>query len=234
MLRVEGLNAWYGVSHILQGVDIRVAPGEIVVLMGRNGAGKTTTLRSIMGLGVRTTGSVIWKGLDLLDKPARCRYGMSIGFVPEDRRIVPGLTVQQNLELGALALADRREADRRIKEVFSMFPRLGERVSQVGVTMSGGEQQMLAIGRALVGGPEILLLDEPSEGIMPLLVNEMMHQLVTLKRRGLGILLVEQNVELALRISDRAYIMEQGRIVHHAASDVLLNDREIQERYCAV
>jgi branched-chain amino acid transport system ATP-binding protein len=234
MLRVENLQAWYGTSHILQRIGLHVDKGEIVCLIGRNGAGKTTTLRSIMGLVGRATGSVSFEGTELLGKPAHLRNRLGLGYVPEERRIVQGLSVRDNLRLGLLAATHkRREAD-VIAEVAETFPRLAERLDQDAITMSGGEQQMLAIARAMVSQPKLIMLDEPSEGIMPVLVDEMFALFARLRDAGTTILLVEQNVELALGIADRAYIVDQGTIVHHATAAALLADPEIQERYCAV
>ena len=234
MLTLSGLQAWYGPSHILQGIDLSVEKGEIVCLIGRNGAGKTTTLRSVMGLVGRTAGSIVFTDHELIDKPTHLRNRIGLGYVPEERRIVQGLTVRDNLRLGLLAATHkRREAD-VIAEIAETFPRLAERLDQDAITMSGGEQQMLAIARALVSEPKLLMLDEPSEGIMPVLVDEMFELFARLRDTGTTILLVEQNVELALGIADRAYIMDQGEIVHHATAQALLADPEIQERYCAV
>ena len=234
LLSVSGLEAWYGRSHILQGIDLEVRQGEIVCLVGRNGAGKTTIMRSIMGLMDRTRGSVVFDGLPLLGLPPHRRFHQGLAYVFEERRIVPGLTVLENLRLGILASAQRHRERELIDEVAETFPRLKERLSQVAITMSGGEQQMLAIARAMVAHPKLVMLDEPSEGIMPVLVDEMFALFAALKRAGRTLLLVEQNVELALSIADRAYIIDQGRVAHHAAADALLADREIQERYCSV
>jgi len=232
MLRIEGLNAWYGASHVLQGVDLHVGRGEIVCLVGRNGAGKTTTLRSVMGLVGRATGRVTFDGADLLGRPAHVRNGLGLGYVPEERRIVPGLSVRDNIRLGLLATKVRRPEREVVAEVAAIFPRLAERLDQVAVTMSGGEQQMLAIARATVSRPKLIMLDEPSEGIMPILVDEMMALFAAMRAQGTTLLLVEQNVELALGIADRAYIMDGGTIVHQAAA--LLADEAVKERYCSV
>lgn len=234
MLRVEGLNAWYGASHILQGVDIEVRRGEIVCLVGRNGAGKTTTLRSVMGLAGRTTGSVTFDGTPLLGRPAHIRNGLGLGYVPEERRIVAGLTVRDNIRLGLLAAKVKRPEREVIDEVAGIFPRLAERLDQMAVTMSGGEQQMLAIARATVSRPKLIMLDEPSEGIMPVLVDEMMALFTAMRAQGTTLLLVEQNVELALGIADRAYIMDGGTVVYQAPASVLLADEALKERYCSV
>ena len=234
MLRVEGLHAWYGPSHILQGISLEVKQGEIVCLIGRNGAGKTTTLKSIMGLVDRRAGNVIFDGQEILGQPAHTRFGSGLAYVPEDRRIVPGLTVRENLRLGLIASPGRRREAELIERATAVFPRLKERLDQIAVTMSGGEQQMLAIARAIISDPKLVMLDEPSEGIMPVLVDEMFELFVRLRAEGTTILLVEQNVELALGIADRAYVLDQGEIVYHAAAAALLADEEVKERYCSV
>jgi branched-chain amino acid transport system ATP-binding protein len=234
MLRVAGLQAWYGASHVLQGVDLDVNRGEIVCLLGRNGAGKTTTLKSVMGLMPRARGSVLFEGVDLLGRPAQARFRLGLAYVPEERRIVPGLTVRENLRLGLVAAAGGPREAEAIAEMAETFPRLAERLDQVAVTMSGGEQQMLAIARALIAGPKLVMLDEPSEGIMPVLVDEMFALFVRLRSQGVTLLLVEQNVALALEVADRAYVIDGGAIVHHAPAADLRASPEIQERYCSV
>ena len=234
MLKVTGLNAYYDRSHVVQNIAFEVAQGEIVTLMGRNGAGKTTTLRTLMGLLTRRSGSMVFDGHDCLMQAPHTRFHMGLAYVPEDRRIVPGLTVRQNLELGLIASNQRGRMAEMIDEIAETFPRLKERLHQEGTSMSGGEQQMLAIARAMMARPKMILLDEPSEGIMPILVDEMFELFVRLKKAGTTILLVEQNVERALSISDRAYILDQGEIVHTGTAEALLADRDIQERYCAV
>ena len=234
LLSVENLNAWYDRSHVVQNIGFTVGRGEIVTLMGRNGAGKTTTLRTLMGLLVRRSGTVVFDGQALHDQQAHVRYHRGLAYVPEDRRIVPGLTVRENLLLGIIASADRGEADSRIDAIADTFPRLKERLSQEATSMSGGEQQMLAIARALMAKPQMILLDEPSEGIMPVLVDEMFELFLSMKATGTSILLVEQNVERSLTISDRAYIMDQGQMVHEGSAADLLAQPEIQNRYCSV
>ena len=234
LLQVDRLDAWYDRSHIVQGLSFHVNAGEIVTLMGRNGAGKTTTLRTLMGLVARRAGTARFDGAPFLDAPAHTRLHMGLAYVPEERRIVPGLTVRENLQLGILGKPGQHDLARIVDEIAETFPRLKERLDQEGTSLSGGEQQMLAIARAMVARPRMILLDEPSEGIMPLLVHEMFSLFERMKAQGTTLLLVEQNVELALRISDRAYIIDQGRIVHTGAAADLLADREIQERYCAV
>ncbi len=234
MLKLESLNAWYGHSHVLQGVSLEVGAGEIVTLIGRNGAGKTTTLRTVMGLVAKHGGSVKFDGADVLSEPAFRRYHRGLAYVPEERRIVPGLSVLENLQLGLLASPHRQRESEIIARIARTFPRLQQRLGQPGETLSGGEQQMLAIARAMMAEPKMILLDEPSEGIMPILVDEMFDLFAEMKRAGTTILLVEQNVERALSISDRAYVMDQGMIVHHDTAANLLADKTIQERYCAV
>jgi len=234
MLTLKDLNAWYGHSHVLQGVSLEVNAGEIVTLVGRNGAGKTTTLRTVMGLVTKRSGNVIFDGADMLNEPAFRRYHRGLAYVPEERRIVPGLSVLENLQLGLIASSHRHRESEIIERIAQTFPRLKQRLDQPGETLSGGEQQMLAIARAMMAEPKMILLDEPSEGIMPILVDEMFRLFEDMKTAGTTILLVEQNVERALSISDRAYIMDQGLIVHHDSAAKLLADKAIQERYCAV
>jgi branched-chain amino acid transport system ATP-binding protein len=234
MLQVRNLNAWYGASHVLQDISIEVAQGEIVCLIGRNGAGKTTTLKSIMGLLDKTRGSAAFKGRELLGEPAHLRFALGLAYVPEERRIVQGLSVRENLRLGLVASPEKKRETERIEAIARIFPRLAERLDQEAVTMSGGEQQMLAIARAMIAKPALIMLDEPSEGIMPVLVDEMFELFRTMKAQGTTILLVEQNVELALELADRAYVLDQGAVVHHAAARDLLADEEIKERYCSV
>jgi branched-chain amino acid transport system ATP-binding protein len=234
MLKINKLNAWYDRSHVVQEVSLEVRAGEIVTLMGRNGAGKTTTLRAVMGLIAKRSGSVVFDGAELLSQPPHTRFHAGLAYVPEERRIVPGLTVRENLQLGITASKNRNEMSRMIDEIAETFPRLKERLDQEGTSMSGGEQQMLAIARAMMARPKMILLDEPSEGIMPLLVDEMFALFTRMKAAGTTILLVEQNVERALKVSDRAYILDQGAVVHSGTGAELLADKEIQEKYCAV
>jgi branched-chain amino acid transport system ATP-binding protein len=234
MLKVQGLNAWYDRSHVVQNISFEVKAGEIVTLMGRNGAGKTTTLRTLMGLVDKRSGSVCFDGKEIQAAAAHTRFHQGLAYVPEDRRIVAGLTVRENLQLGITASGNRHEMSRMIEEIATTFPRLKERLDQDATSMSGGEQQMLAIARAMMARPKMILLDEPSEGIMPLLVEEMFQLFARMKQAGTTLLLVEQNVERALRISDRAYILDQGQIVHTGTAEELLADKAIQDRYCAV
>jgi branched-chain amino acid transport system ATP-binding protein len=231
MLQVSGLHAWYGRSHILQGLDLEVRRGEIVCLVGRNGAGKTTTLRSVMGLVGRAEGRVLFEGADVLPLPAHARNRLGIGYVPEERRIVQGLSVRDNLRLGLLASRKGRREREVIEEVGRVFPRLAERLDQVAVTMSGGEQQMLAIGRALMGRPKILLLDEPSLGLAPQIIDGLFDAIEAINKGGMSILLIEQNAALALEISHRAYVIETGRIILEGRARDVLDDARVQEAY---
>lgn len=234
MLEIKKLNAWYGASHVLHGVSFSVEPGEIVALVGRNGAGKTTTIRTVMGLMQRASGDVAFDGRQIMTLAAHDRFRIGLAYVPEERRIVQGLTVRENLKLGLLA-SDRNINERAaIDEIAEIFPRLKERLNQQGATMSGGEQQMLAIARAMIAKPKMILLDEPSEGIMPVLVEEMGVLFRRLRDSGVTLLLVEQNVEWALRLASRAIIIDQGEIVYESSSAALLADKDIQDRYCAV
>jgi branched-chain amino acid transport system ATP-binding protein len=234
LLEVRDLDAWYDRSHVVQGISFEVESGEIVTLMGRNGAGKTTTLRTLMGLLARSAGTITFDGQPLQGRPAHLRYHLGLAYVPEDRRIVTGLTVRENLQLGLIASSRRAETDAMIDEIAATFPRLKERLAQDATSLSGGEQQMLAIARAMMARPRMILLDEPSEGIMPVLVDEMFELFGRMKQQGTTILLVEQNVERALTISDRAYILDQGHVVHSGDAADLLADTDIQSRYCAV
>jgi branched-chain amino acid transport system ATP-binding protein len=234
MLEISCLNAWYGPSHVIHGLTLAVRSGEILALIGRNGAGKTTTIKSVMGLIRKTSGTVTFAGHELLKLPDHARFRLGLAYVPEDRRIVPGLSVRENLQLGLLRADEKIRENRAIDEIAETFPRLKERLAQIAVTMSGGEQQMLAIARAMIAKPKMLLLDEPSEGIMPILVEEMGQLFRALREQGVTLLLVEQNVEWALNLADRAVIIDQGEIVYESSAAALVANREIQERYCAV
>ncbi|RTL49007.1 MAG: ABC transporter ATP-binding protein [Bradyrhizobiaceae bacterium] len=234
MLDVKNLNAWYGASHVLHSVSFSVEQGEIVALVGRNGAGKTTTIRTVMGLMSRASGQAMFDGNDMMPLAAHERFRLGLAYVPEERRIVRDLTVRENLRLGLLASDKAINERAAIDEIAEIFPRLKERLDQQGSTMSGGEQQMLAIARAMIAKPKMILLDEPSEGIMPVLVEEMGVLFRRLRDSGVTLLLVEQNVEWALRLASRAIIIDQGEIVYESSSAALLADKEIQDRYCAV
>ncbi len=217
MLAVRGLNAWYGESHILHGVDFDVRPGEVVTLLGRNGAGKTTTMKSVMGLVGTRTGSVGFKGSETIDLPAYKIARLGIAFCPEERGIFASLDVQENLMLPP-AIA---EGGMTVETIFELFPNLKERLSSQGTKLSGGEQQMLAIGRILRTGARLLLLDEPTEGLAPVIVQQIGSTIRRLKKEGFTVLLVEQNFRFAATVADRHYVMEHGRIVDEIANDAL-------------
>lgn len=215
MLELTNVHTHYGLSHVLQGVSIRVRAGEVVGLFGRNGVGKTTVMKTIAGWLTPSEGRVAFDGQEIggVASDVICRRG--IGFVPEDRRIFPGLTVEENLVLGFMQCPDRSgaESKRQLDEIYQRFPRLGERRLQMGTTLSGGEQQMLAMARVLVGKPRLLLIDEPTEGLAPKIVDEIFHIMEGLRREGIPIVLVEQNVRRAIDLSTRFYALERGQIL---------------------
>lgn len=215
MLELKAVHAHYGLSHVLQGVNLRVDAGEVVGLFGRNGVGKTTVMKTIAGWLAPSSGQVVFDGASIAGVPSEqiCRRG--IGFVPEDRRIFPGLTVEENLVLGFMQKPGRgRAADRhQLDAIYSRFPRLGERRQQMGTTLSGGEQQMLAMARVLVGAPRLLLIDEPTEGLAPKIVDEIFTLMEGLRRDGIPILLVEQNMHRAVGLVQRFYVIERGAVV---------------------
>jgi branched-chain amino acid transport system ATP-binding protein len=234
LLMVEGLDAWYGRAHVLQSIDLRVRRGEVVALLGRNGVGKTSFLKGIMGLMPRYSGSVRLDGNELVGQPTHLRFRVGLAYVPEDRRIVPGLTVRENIRLGLAASPYRNEEDAVLDRLGHTFPRLCERLNQMASSMSGGEQQMLAIARALAVWPRLLMLDEPSEGVMPILVDEMYALFAELKAKGCALLLVEQDVERALEIADRVYVLDQGRVAYTATAAAFRADTAAQARWCAL
>jgi branched-chain amino acid transport system ATP-binding protein len=231
LVTVEDLHTFYGKSHILHGVSLSVGPGEVVGLLGRNGVGKSTTLKTIMGLVNPSQGKVLFEGKPITGMPAHKIARLGIAYVPEDRRIFKLLTVMENLRTGL----DRQGVTEARKQAlldksFEYFPRLAERRSQAGGTLSGGEQQMLAIARAMMLEPKIILLDEPTEGLMPRMVSQIKEIIAALHREGVAILLVEQNVPLTLEASQRIYFMEKGAVRHHAvASELKVNDPVIHQ-----
>jgi branched-chain amino acid transport system ATP-binding protein len=235
MLRLDNVHTYYGKSHILQGVSIEVQPGEVVGLLGRNGVGKSTTLKTVVGLVRAAEGHIEFEGRDITGVPPHQLAQRGIAWVPEDRRIFRLLTVQENLRTG---LDRRGVTDQRRKalldRVFESFPRLRERREQLGGTLSGGEQQMLAIARAMMLEPRIILLDEPTEGLMPRMVSEIRDIVGVLHREGVAILLVEQNVPLTLEASDRVYIMEKGVIRHHAPAAALRADQTVIHQFLGI
>lgn len=215
LLSLTDVHVSIGLSHILQGVSLNVGAGEVVGLFGRNGVGKTTIVKTIAGWHKPTSGTILFDGVDIQNRPsdAICRLG--IGLVPEDRRIFPGLTVLQNLELGLMQVPSqqRQQAKKNIEAVFERFPRLHERKLQPGTTLSGGEQQMLAMARILVGTPKLVLIDEPTEGLAPMIVDDIFRLIHELQQKGIAIVLIEQNVRRAVTVCDRFYALERGQIV---------------------
>jgi len=222
MLELKGVHAHYGLSHVLQGIDLRGGKGEIIGLFGRNGVGKTTVIKTIAGWVAPSSGQVLFEGerLDGVSADRICRRG--IGLVPEDRRIFPGLTVEENLRLGQMQCPSRQRAEsrRRLDEIYQRFPRLAERRRQMGTTLSGGEQQMLAIARVLAGAPRLLLIDEPTEGLAPIIVDELFALIAALAREGTPIVLVEQNVHRAIQLTTRHYLIERGQVTFEGDSRV--------------
>lgn len=235
MLRIDALHAHYGLSHVLQGVTLDVGPGEVVGLFGRNGVGKTTVMKTIAGWVKPTSGSIRLAGTEIGGQSSDviCRSG--VGFVPEDRRIFPGFTVEENLKLGFLQCPRRSRSESRaaLERAYERFPRLKERRRQIGVTLSGGEQQMLAMARVLVGTPRLLLIDEPTEGLAPLIVDEIFGIVQSLRHDGIPILLVEQKVFRALDVCDRFYALERGMVVAQGLAPST-DDREALRRAIAV
>ena len=231
MLEIKNLNVHYGVIQALKEVSITVNQGEIVTLIGSNGAGKTTTLRTISGLNEATSGEIILEGKDITNLPAPERVKMNLSQVPEGRRIFPAMTVVENLELGAFLRSDKLGVKKDMENVYELFPILGQRKKQMAGTLSGGEQQMLAMGRALMSNPKLLLLDEPSMGLAPLLVREIFKIIVDINSMGTTILLVEQNAKMALSIADRGYVLTTGSIVMSGTGEELENSDEIQKSY---
>jgi branched-chain amino acid transport system ATP-binding protein len=232
LLVVQNIHTAYGLSRVLFGVSLEIAAGECVCLLGRNGVGKTTTMRSVMGLAPPTSGHILWQGRDIAGWPPHRVARAGIGFVPEDRRIFAELTVRENLEVGARAA--RRPGRWTIATVGELFPVLQERRDQRGGFLSGGEQQMLTIARTLTGNPELLLLDEPSEGLAPLVVDTLRDKIGELKQQGLTILLAEQHVGFALALADRVYVLERGRITFAGPADELRCNKALRDRLLAL
>ena len=230
LLTVENLNVHYGVIHALQGISIEVEEGEIVALLGANGAGKTTALSSISNLVPKSSGQVIFQGVDITKVAAHKIVEMGIGHVPEGRHVFSDLTVMENLIMGGYTKM-RSDNEKGIERSFSLFPRLRERSDQIAGTLSGGEQQMLVMARGLMSSPRMLLLDEPSMGLAPLIVEEVFMNIQLINDQGTSILLVEQNAEMALSISHRGYVLETGRIVASGSAKLLAESREVQAAY---
>ena len=229
MLSVEDIHTYYGDSYILQGVSLEMKAGEVLAVLGRNGVGKTTLVRSIIGLTPPRRGRITFKGADITRLPAYRIARMGIGLVPQGRRIFQSLSVRENLEVTA-----RGGGSWSQQKVLELFPNLASRLRQSGGKLSGGEQQMLAAGRALVTNPDLLLLDEPSEGLAPLMVRELGRVIETLKKAGTAVLLIEQQLRFAIRHADRVYLMSKGKIVHHGKPADLAADAELRARYLGV
>lgn len=230
-LEVKNLSVYYGVIQALKGISFEVNKGEIVALIGANGAGKTTTLHTISGLIHPKAGEILYNGTDITKVPGNRIVSMGIAQVPEGRRVFSDLTVEQNLRMGAFTRRDSKEIDDTLEQVYQRFPRLKERQRQVAGTLSGGEQQMLAMGRALMSHPSIILMDEPSMGLSPILVDEIFSIIEQVHSEGTTVLLVEQNARKALSIADRAYVLETGTISMEGKAQDLLNNDEIQKAY---
>ena len=231
MLAIRDLHVYYGGIHALRGIDIDVPDGKIISLIGANGAGKSTTLKSIMGLVPKTEGNVYWDDVDITSSKTKDIVGEGIILCPEGRRIFPDLTVDENIAAGAYLRKDKAEIAKDREWVYSLFPRLSERTWQLGATLSGGEQQMLAVARSLMSKPKLLMLDEPSLGLAPLIIKDIFAIIEKIKEEGVNILLIEQNAKAALDISDYAYVMETGVITMAGPGKALLNDPRVQQAY---
>ncbi|MBV9455654.1 MAG: ABC transporter ATP-binding protein [Rubrobacter sp.] len=231
LLEIENIHSYYGNIHALKGVSLMVKEGEIVTLIGSNGAGKTTTLRSINGILPPREGKIVFRGEEIQGLPAHTMITKGIAQSPEGRKIFSRMTVRENLEMGAYHRNDRSEISEDMNRVFNLFPRLKERIKQEAGTMSGGEQQMLAIGRALMSRPKLLLLDEPSMGLAPVLVERIFYTVEDINKQGITILLVEQNANVALEVATRGYVLETGTIVNAAPAEKLRQDPKVREAY---
>ena len=231
MLEIKDLYVSYGMMEVLHGVSVNVEDDELVSIIGPNGAGKTTLIKTVMGLVKPTSGSIIYNGQDITHLPAHKRAALGIGYVPEGRRVFGKLTVEENLRMGAYELKDKAEIKKNIDMVYDIFPRLGERSRQLAATMSGGEQQMLAIGRALMLDPKMLLIDEVSMGLMPIMVNTCFDVIKKLNDDGITVLVVEQNANKALKIADRGYVLETGNIVISDTAENMRSNDTVQKAY---
>jgi branched-chain amino acid transport system ATP-binding protein len=231
LLELKGLQVAYGGIQAVKGIDLSVAQGELVCLIGANGAGKTTTLKGITGLQPVKSGTIHYAGEDITGKPAFELVRKGLSMVPEGRGVFGALTIEENLAMGAYARNDRAAIRDDVERVFGLFPRLKERRKQTAGTLSGGEQQMLAMGRALMSRPKLLLLDEPSMGLAPLMVQKVFETVLTVSREGVTILLIEQNAKLALEVSGRGYVMESGEITLHGEAKQLLSDPKVRAAY---
>lgn len=231
ILTMSGINTYYDQIHILQDVALEVYPGELVCLLGGNASGKSTTLKTILGIVSARTGTIIFQGEDVTNKPTSYRVAKGMAVVPENRRIFADMTVEENLMMGAYKREDRENLPEDRERVFDLFPRLYERLDQLGGTLSGGEQQMLAMGRALMSRPALLLMDEPSMGLAPVLVERNFEIIEEVSKQGTTIFMVEQNANMALSIADRGYVVQTGRIVLNDSAANLLNDEKLKSAY---
>ena len=231
MLKVEGLHVHYGVIEAIKGIDFEVNKGEVIALIGANGAGKTTILHTVSGLIAPTSGKITFEGTDITGMPGHKIVSMGMAHVPEGRRVFQQLSVLQNLKMGAYTRKDKKEIEETLEMVYKRFPRLAERKNQIAGTLSGGEQQMLAMGRALMSHPSIILMDEPSMGLSPIFVNEIFDIIGEVSAQGTTVLLVEQNAKKALSIADRAYVLETGNIVLSGDAGELMNNDAIKKEY---
>lgn len=231
ILEVKDLEVYYGIIKAIKGISFEVNEGEVIALIGANGAGKTTILHTVTGLLSPKKGQVIFEGTDITKVPAHKIVGLGMAHVPEGRRVFANLSVYQNLKLGAYTRKDKEEIESMLETVYKRFPRLEERKNQLAGTLSGGEQQMLAMGRALMSHPKIILMDEPSMGLSPILVNEIFDIIRSVNETGTTVLLVEQNAKKALAIADRAYVLETGKIVTAGDAKELMNDDSIKKAY---
>jgi branched-chain amino acid transport system ATP-binding protein len=234
ILQVEKLDLYYGDAQALDGISLEVGKGELVAIVGANGAGKSSLIRTIAGIERPRAGKITFKGGDITGKPSYVVCDLGIGQVAEGRQIFPSLSVQENLEMGALLPRARSKLESEMKRVYELFPRLAERSEQLAGTMSGGEQQMLAIGRCLMGQPELIMFDEPSLGLAPALVQELFQTIRKLRESGLTVLLVEQNVAMSLKLADRGYVIENGRIVMADTGEKLLRDDRVRQAYLGI
>ncbi len=233
-LNVENLNAFYGRAQILFDVSLRVAPGEVVALMGRNGAGKTTTMKAIMGLLDKCDGRIYYAAQSLINQDAYKISRLGIGYVPEDRRIFTDLTVLENLEVGRRTLPKGVVPTFTVQQLFTLFPNLAAMPERLGGRMSGGEQQMLTVARTLMGNPSLVLLDEPSEGVAPIIVENMIEAVMALKKAGIGVLLSEQNVPFAAEVADRAYVLEKGQVKFDGPFTELMANESLRRQYLTI
>ena len=231
MLEVKNLEVYYGVIQAIKGISFEVNEGEVIALIGANGAGKTTTLQTITGMLQPKAGEIIFEGKDISKIPGHKIVSMGMAHVPEGRRVFAELSVYENLKLGAYTRKDKKEIEETLARVYKSFPRLEERKNQLAGTLSGGEQQMLAMGRALMSKPKIILMDEPSMGLSPIFVNEIFEIIKKVSAAGTTVLLVEQNAKKALSIADRAYVLETGKIILQGDADKLLNDESVKKAY---